>query len=121
VENRIALSVDPVCRICRGYDSQGSIFGTWSPPACQVSRPWRVPNPTMAAKWISGVAPFCILNKHESQFGSRVPVCVSDGHLRVLGSENFLHQDSSVGKFAGPAIRFRCAGSRVGGVHLVSL
>ena len=41
--------------------------------------------------------------------------------MRVLGSENFLHQDSSVGKFAGPAIRFRCAGSRVGGVHLVSL
>src|SRR5882762_6294139 len=48
-------------------------------------------------------------------------MCVSGRHLRVVGSQKFFHQNSSIGKLSVLAVILGRIGRSVGEVHLITL
>src|SRR5215813_3014232 len=120
-DNRISLDVHPIGTSCWDVTPQAIFF--------VVSRYLLVrgvgleqrPRPSIAPERVPRVASFFVLDHHEPDLRARGPVRVACGHLSVIASKYFLHENRSVSELSGLTIDFSGAGRCVSDMHLVSL
>src|SRR6478672_10270116 len=88
-EDRVALDVNPVCRLSRDVAAKAVFFEV----SCdlligRVGLEER-PSPSIAPQRIAGMASFLVFDHHEPDFGSRSPMYVPGRQFPVISCIDF--------------------------------
>src|SRR5581483_6496844 len=121
MENRITLDVNPVVRFC-GYMATQAILLVISCDlliGCVGLK--KRPTPTVAPERVVWVAALCVLDQDKPHFCIGSPVSISSAQLRVVRSEDLLHQHSAVSELTILPIVFGSSRRGPGVVQLIAL